>query len=67
MKLLITGVSGYGGTITLPLLLEDPDIEHIIGIDIKPPSVTHAKLTFVEGDVRNRCLAVGTAVDDLLK
>ncbi len=57
MRLLITGVSGYAGMITLPLLFADQDVERIIGLDVKPPALEHEKLSFVEGDVRDPGIA----------
>lgn len=53
MKILITGISGYVGKILLPLLLQDKDIELIVGLDITPPDYISDKLAFFKEDVRN--------------
>lgn len=49
----ITGVSGYVGTRLLERFDKDADIERIVGIDVKPPRLSSAKLAFYERDIRN--------------
>ncbi len=48
----ITGVSGYLGTLLAKRLLREPEVEHIIGLDVKEPSFKSPKLTFIKHDVR---------------
>lgn len=48
----ITGVSGYLGTLLLSRLIREPEIEQIIGLDVKEPSVKSSKFTFIKHDVR---------------
>jgi UDP-glucose 4-epimerase len=48
----ITGVSGYIGTLLLKRLLQEPEIELIIGLDVKEPSVKSPKFSFIKHDVR---------------
>jgi len=57
VKVFITGISGYVARVTLPCLLEDPGVESVTGIDLRPPGVVHEKLEFVEGDIRSHPLA----------
>ncbi len=47
----ITGVSGYLGTLLLKRLIQEPEVERIIGLDIKEPSVQSPKFTFIKHDV----------------
>ena len=42
----ITGISGYLGTQMLKVLDQDKGVETVVGIDIKPPSYSSAKLRF---------------------
>lgn len=53
MKVLVTGISGYVARVTLPYLLRDTEVEAIYGLDVRPAGTDHAKLTFIEGDVRS--------------
>ncbi|MBU0466891.1 MAG: NAD-dependent epimerase/dehydratase family protein [Nanoarchaeota archaeon] len=46
MKVAITGISGGIGTGLTKKLLSDPDLEKIIGIDIRPPKIHHPKIEF---------------------
>jgi UDP-glucose 4-epimerase len=49
----ITGVSGYFGYKLVSMFDQKDDVDNIIGIDIKPPSYTSKKLTFIKHDVRD--------------
>lgn len=53
MKILITGISGYVGKVLLPYLLQDEEINSVIGIDVKKPDIEHKKLSFFKVDIRN--------------
>lgn len=48
----ITGVSGYLGALLAKRLGQEPDVERIIGLDVKEPSFKSAKFTFIRHDVR---------------
>ncbi len=50
----ITGIAGYFGRILLPLLEADPDIERVVGLDLRPPVAQQEwhKLDFRPVDVR---------------
>ncbi len=54
-RVLITGSSGYFGGKLVTFLRSKPEIEVIVGTDIRPPDVQYAKLTFYERDVRQSC------------
>jgi UDP-glucose 4-epimerase len=54
-KVLITGASGYFGSRFASFLESKSEIEGIVGTDIRPPGVQHAKFTFYERDVRESC------------
>ncbi|MDD5337956.1 MAG: NAD-dependent epimerase/dehydratase family protein [Dehalococcoidales bacterium] len=48
----ITGVSGYLGTQLLKRINREPEVKRIIGLDVKEPSFTSPKFTFIKHDVR---------------
>jgi len=64
-RVLITGVSGYFGSKLVSFLAGKEDVEEIIGIDIKEPSITMEKLTFIRHDVREDLLPLvqGKGID----
>ena len=51
-NVLITGVSGYLGTLLAKRIAQEAEVERIIGMDIKEPSFTSPKFTFIKHDVR---------------
>lgn len=51
-NIFITGISGYLGTILAKRLAQETEVERIIGMDVKKPSFTSPKLTFIQHDVR---------------
>jgi len=53
MKIAVTGSSSYLASVLLPTLESDPEIEKIVGIDLKPGLVNFPKLEFVKRDVRD--------------
>ncbi len=52
-KVAVTGGSGHFGSNVVALLLEDPEIEKVLCLDVVPPKITHDKLEFAKADVRN--------------
>jgi len=53
MRVGITGISSTLGRCLIPKLIEDPNIEQIIGLDLKSLNgENHNKIKFVKGDVR---------------
>jgi UDP-glucose 4-epimerase len=48
----ITGVSGYLGTLLLKRIVQEAEVERIIGLDIREPAFTSPKFTFIRHDVR---------------
>lgn len=57
MKVFITGISGYIGSLLFPFLSTDSSIQEIIGIDLKEPEFNHRKLRFIKCDVRSLTLS----------
>lgn len=53
MRLFISGVSGYLGTLILKALEDEPAVSDIVGVDIKPPREGSPKLEFHAVDVRD--------------
>ncbi|MHA1512345.1 MAG: NAD-dependent epimerase/dehydratase family protein, partial [Promethearchaeota archaeon] len=54
MRVGITGISSTLSRCLIPKLIEDPNIEQIIGLDLKPLNgEIHSKIKFVKGDVRD--------------
>jgi UDP-glucose 4-epimerase len=51
-NVVITGVSGYIGTLLLKRIAQEAEVERIIGVDIKAPLFESPKFTFIERDVR---------------
>jgi len=61
MKVIVTGVTGYLGSILIRKLLQDPKIEQVTGIDIKEPNFSYKKFNFIQLDIRDTNLAVAIA------
>jgi UDP-glucose 4-epimerase len=51
-NVLITGVSGYVGTALARALIDDPDVNTLVGTDLRKPSIPAGKLRFIRHDVR---------------
>lgn len=51
-NVIITGVSGYLGTLLAKRILQEPEVERLIGMDIKEPALQSPKFTFIKHDVR---------------
>jgi UDP-glucose 4-epimerase len=51
-NVLITGVSGYLGTLLTKRIVQEAEVERIIGLDINEPSFQSPKFTFIRHDVR---------------
>jgi len=51
-NVVITGVSGYLGTLLLKRIAQETEVERIIGMDIKEPSFESPKFTFIRHDIR---------------
>ncbi|MCX6468782.1 MAG: NAD-dependent epimerase/dehydratase family protein [Corynebacteriales bacterium] len=49
----VTGATSDFGTAILPVLLDDPTIERVIGLGRREPRVHHAKLENVRADIRS--------------
>jgi UDP-glucose 4-epimerase len=51
--ILITGVSGYFGQKLIAFFENKPEVERIMGIDIKPLQIVSNKLEFIRHDIRD--------------
>ena len=51
-NVVITGVSGYLGTLLAKRIAQEAEVERVIGMDIKEPSFQSPKFTFIKHDVR---------------
>jgi UDP-glucose 4-epimerase len=49
----VTGISSDFGTVIAPLLFADPDVEEVVGIDLRDPRVDDRKLRFEREDIRS--------------
>jgi UDP-glucose 4-epimerase len=56
-RVLITGVSSYLGTELARRLESDPGVEHVAGLDVRPPRVRLERTEFIEADLRQRAVA----------
>jgi UDP-glucose 4-epimerase len=56
MKYLITGGSGYIGSRLIALLAERDETERIVITDVRAPSVSRPKTTYVQMDIRDRAM-----------
>lgn len=53
MKILVTGSSGCVASALLPMLCEQPFVEAVTGVDVKPAGFTHDKYRHVQLDMRD--------------
>lgn len=53
MRLFVSGISGYLGTVVMRSLEEDPTVGSIVGVDVRPPALESGKLEFQKVDVRD--------------
>ncbi|MBA3370928.1 MAG: NAD-dependent epimerase/dehydratase family protein [Thermoleophilaceae bacterium] len=51
-RVLVTGVSGYLGSEIARSLAADPEIEHVVGLDERPPRERLRDVEFIEADIR---------------
>ena len=49
--MLITGVGSHVGTLLAARLEEDPEVEHIVGIDTRRPARTLSRTEWIDADV----------------
>ena len=57
MRVFVTGSASCLATVLLPILCEDPNVDQVTGIDIRPTRYTHAKLNTEVLDIRAPNLA----------
>jgi UDP-glucose 4-epimerase len=56
-RILITGVGSYIGSALARRLLDDPDVEHVTGLDMRPPAAALERTSFIEADLRDPIVA----------
>jgi nucleoside-diphosphate-sugar epimerase len=56
----ITDVSGYLGTLLFKRIVQEGEVERIVGIDIKEPAFTSPKFTFIKHDIRQSFVDIFT-------
>src|SRR3954471_15425444 len=52
-RILITGIASYLGTELARRLEQDPDVEHVVGLDTRKPKASLERTEFIEADIRN--------------
>jgi UDP-glucose 4-epimerase len=62
---LVTGVADPLGFRAARLLVDDPGIERVVGVDVLPPRGDLGGVRFVRADIRNPVIAKVLAVDDV--
>jgi UDP-glucose 4-epimerase len=53
MRIAVTGIASDFGKVIAPLLFADPEVEEVIGIDLRAPRLADPKLRFEQEDVRS--------------
>lgn len=56
-RVLITGVAGFLGLRLAKRLEDDPDIDHVVGVDLEEPPIRIKNLEFIRADIRNPLVA----------
>lgn len=57
MRVMVTGAAGHTAAALLPVLVQRPDIQQVIAVDIHPPAFSSAKMRYFSMDIRDPCLA----------
>ena len=52
----VTGASGYIATRLIEALLEDPEVDRVLGFDVRPPEISSDRFVFDQVDVRTHAL-----------
>jgi len=53
MKIAVTGASGYLGRLVVTRLEADPNVESVLGLDVRPPAYQASKMHSQSADVRS--------------
>jgi UDP-glucose 4-epimerase len=56
-RVAITGISTFWGTELARRLERDPEVDHIVGIDSRPPAARLERTEFIDADLRSTVLA----------
>lgn len=57
MRVMVTGAAGHTAAALLPVLVQRPDIQQVIAVDIHPPAFSSAKMRYFSMDIRDPRLA----------
>jgi UDP-glucose 4-epimerase len=57
LRVAVTGIASDFASAIAPLLFDDPEVEEVVGIDLREPRVADRKLRFEREDVRSERLA----------
>ena len=52
-RVLITGVANFWGAALAAHLERDPEVEHVVGVDVRPPAVSLRRTRLIEADLRS--------------
>jgi len=52
-RVLITGAGSYIGSALARRLRQDPHVEHVAGLDMRPPAEAQERTSFIEADLRD--------------
>jgi UDP-glucose 4-epimerase len=73
-RILVTGVARWWGALTVQRLIEDPDVEEVIGIDIREPRYDLGRADYLKLDIRHsligklvRSVGIDTVVHTLTR
>src|SRR5919198_3950986 len=53
MRIAVTGIASDFGTVIAPRFFADPEIEEVVGVDLREPRAADPKLRFEREDVRS--------------
>ena len=56
-RVLITGVGSYIGSGLARRLRDDPEVDYIAGLDMRPPAEPIEGMRFIEADLRDQVIA----------
>ncbi len=50
-RIAVTGASGYLGSVLIKRLIQEPEVEMVLGFDVRPGALTHPKLRHVQQEI----------------
>ena len=64
-RVLITGVGSYIGSALARRLRADPEVDHVAGLDMRPPAEPIEGMHFIEADLRDQVIATLIPQEDV--